>query len=77
MTSHDFQTPRLPHLLRLPEVLALVGVSRSTLYAMVQRGEFPPPVRIGVRAVAWRAHEVYSWVETRPSARAPMQGGTK
>ena len=64
-------------LLRLPQVLLLVGVSRSTLYEMVRQKQFPPPVRIGVRAVAWRAHEVYSWVESRPSARAPMQGGTK
>ena len=78
MTSPRFPNPSPP----APPAPAggvglLVGVSRSTLYAMVQRGEFPPPVRIGVRAVAWRAHEVYSWVETRPSARAPMQGGTK
>ena len=63
-------------LLRLPQVLELVGSGRSTLYAMVDRGEFPPPVRIGVRAVAWRARDVYRWLESRPSARPQMQGGT-
>ncbi|NII09672.1 AlpA family phage regulatory protein [Oleiagrimonas sp. C23AA] len=30
-----------PRLIRVPEVLSRVGVSRSTLYAMIQRGEFP------------------------------------
>ena len=42
-------------LMRPPAVLALVGVSRSSLYAMVARGVFPPPVRIGLRSVGWRA----------------------
>ena len=62
-------------LMRLPEVLQLVGVGRSTLLAMVAKGQFPPPVRIGVRARAWRARDVYAWLESRPAARPQMQGG--
>ena len=59
---------------RLPAVLALVGVSRSSLYAMVARGVFPPPVRIGLRSVGWRAQDVWGWLASRPVARDPMPG---
>lgn len=47
-------SPSMPHLLRLPQVLNLVGVSQSCWYAGVKRGDYPQPIRIGRRAVAWR-----------------------
>ncbi|MEX3999676.1 helix-turn-helix transcriptional regulator [Paraburkholderia sp. EG285A] len=45
-------------LLRLPEVLALIPVSRATWYAGVKNGRFPQPVALGPRCVAWRASEI-------------------
>jgi len=39
--------------LRVPAVLSRRGSSKSTLYADIQSGLFPKPVRIGVRAKAW------------------------
>jgi len=45
-------------LLRLPEVLKIIPVSRSTWYLGVKNRDYPAPVRIGRRAVAWRRHEV-------------------
>ena len=58
---------RSERLLRLPQVLALVGVGRSTLYAMVSRGDFPAQVRIGRRSVGWRRWQVYDWIRSRPT----------
>ena len=55
-------------LIRLPQVLVLTGLGRSTLLDMVRRGDFPPPIRIGIRAVAWRLCDVVAWIETRPQA---------
>ena len=52
-------------LLRLPAVLAKVGISRSTLYEMKARGDFPKPVQIGARAVGWRSTDIDSWLESR------------
>ncbi|WP_429283836.1 helix-turn-helix transcriptional regulator [Paraburkholderia sp. GAS41] len=49
--QHDF-------LLRLPEVLALIPVSRATWYAGVKSGRYPSPVSLGPRCVAWRASEI-------------------
>ena len=45
-------------LLRLPEVLALIPVSRATWYAGVRNGRYPKPVSLGPRCVAWREREI-------------------
>ncbi len=50
-------------LLRLPEVCARTGLTRSPLYRRVAAGEFPSPVSLGARAVAWRDDEVQAWIE--------------
>ena len=55
-------------LIRLPEVCLLTGLARATLWEMIRRGTFPSPVRIGLRAVAWRLSDVVAWIESRPPA---------
>lgn len=59
-------------LARRRQVEQLVQLSRSTIYAAVKAGTFPPPVRIGARAVAWRVSEVEQWLEARPLASATV-----
>lgn len=49
-------------ILRRAAVEEMTGLSRSTLYRMMDRGEFPRPARIGQRAVGWRASEISHWV---------------
>lgn len=56
-------------LLRRRQVEEITGMSRSTIYKMMQSGEFPRPVRIGPSAVRWRASDIVAWVESRPVAR--------
>jgi prophage regulatory protein len=53
-------------LLRLQEVREATGLSRSSIYADPQ---FPRPVKIGPRAVAWVETEVRGWVHDRIAAR--------
>lgn len=60
--SHSAQTK--DYLIRLPELLALTSKSRSTLYREISNGTFPAPVRIGARAVAWRASDITEWLES-------------
>src|SRR5438445_779709 len=45
-------------LLRLPEVSFLVGLRRSAIYDKISKGEFPTPVNLGPRAVAWPSNEI-------------------
>jgi prophage regulatory protein len=51
--------------LRLPEVLALVGVKKSTIYAWVKAKRFPPPIELGKRAVGWLCSTVLTWIANR------------
>lgn len=44
--------------LRLPQVLSVVPVSRSTWWSRVRTGEFPQPVKLGPRTTAWRASDI-------------------
>ena len=56
--------------IRLPELKRLLGFSAtSTIYSMMSDGDLPAPVRIGRRAVAWRASCIDEWMSARPSTR--------
>lgn len=52
-------------ILRLPEVKARTGLSRSTLYNHVSQGTFTKQVPIGERAVGWPESEVDAIVSAR------------
>ena len=52
-------------LLRLPNVMRLTGLARSTIYKLIAAGEFPAPRKLTRRAVAWPASEVEQWVLAR------------
>ena len=43
---------------RLPELLEQLAVGKTTLYARIKQGTFPPPVKFGERVSAWPEHEV-------------------
>ncbi len=45
--------------LRLPEVLRLYPVSKSTWWAGVKDGRFPKPVKLSRRCTAWRAEDIH------------------
>lgn len=57
-------------LLRLPQVIARVGLKRSAILRRVKCGEFPRPVRLGPRTNAWKSDEIDKWIEERPLATA-------
>lgn len=54
--------------LRRPAVEEITGLSRTTIYVMMQRGEFPRPVRITGKAVAWPESVIVAWLASRPVA---------
>lgn len=55
-------------IIRLPQVKNLTGLSRSSIYAAVKRGDFPSPVSLGARAVGWMSSEINSWLTSRARA---------
>lgn len=67
----------LPHaplprtaLIRRAEVERLTALSRSRLYVLMATGDFPRPVSLGAKSVAWCEVEVYDWIAARIADRA-------
>jgi predicted DNA-binding transcriptional regulator AlpA len=45
-------------LVRLPQVLKIIPISRSAWWAGVKAGRFPQPIKLGERLTCWRYSEV-------------------
>ena len=54
---------------RLPEVMSLTGLSRSSIYLRISVQEFPKPLKIGRRAVGWSEDSLIAW-------QADIMGGS-
>lgn len=63
--NEDFKTS----FIRLEQVKARTGLSRSTLYAYIRDGRFPAPVSISERCVAWVEGEIDRWMAERIASR--------
>ncbi len=48
-------------LLRLSQVCELYSLSESSIYRRRQKGEFPKPISLGGRAIAWRTIDLDRW----------------
>jgi len=55
--------------LRLPAVLRITGLSRSTIYKLMSEGDFPVSRKLTRRSVAWCSADVTQWVESRGPTR--------
>ncbi len=51
-------------LLRLPQVLALIPISKSAWWAGVKSGRFPKPVKLGPRTSAWEVEVITALLES-------------
>lgn len=61
-------------IIRLNEVMDMTGLSRSTIYRMMEKGDFPKSTPLGERAIGWSMSEVQEWVQTRLSIRNSFEG---
>ncbi|AWB01066.1 MULTISPECIES: AlpA family transcriptional regulator [Vibrio] len=55
--------------LRLNDVIAATGLSRSTIYKFMDEEVFPKTIPLGGRAVAWLESEIEEWMEQRLALR--------
>ncbi|OED84642.1 transcriptional regulator [Vibrio breoganii ZF-55] len=55
--------------MRMPEVLKLTGLSKSSIYDRIKAGQFPNSVPLGGRSVAWVAHEIEQWIDSQIAQR--------
>ncbi len=48
--------------LKLHQVMAITGLSRSSIYLAVAEGRFPKQIALGARSVAWASNEIEDWM---------------
>ena len=81
MTAREFESligqpgGRVKHrIMRLPEVKAITGLSRSTIYFRMALGTFPKQVGLGGRAVGWLEDEIQNWLHQQIQASRQLDG---
>ena len=52
-------------ILRFPEVSRATGLSRSTIFRLVQAGSFPPSVKLTARTIGWYSTDIETWIAAR------------
>jgi prophage regulatory protein len=61
-------SPKVSQILRRPDVERRTGLSCSALYTLMQRGEFPRPLKLTSKSVGWPIHVVDEWLQSRMEA---------
>lgn len=57
--------PEGARFVRLPEVMQLCGLSRSSIYQKMADGSFPAQIKISMRSVAWLEGDLIDWIEAK------------
>ena len=60
----------MTRILRAPEVVARVGLSRVSIWRRERCGDFPARRQLGPNCVGWVESEIAAWIESRPVAAA-------
>ena len=56
------------NIIRLPQTIEKTGLSRSTLYALISRGEFVTKIKLSPRTMGFLESEVNAWIAERLNA---------
>ncbi len=54
------------YMLRMPEVMARTGLSRTTLWRRMRAGTFPAATSLGENSIGWPEDEITEWLSSRP-----------
>jgi len=67
--------PQLPDtgFVRLPTILSVFPVSKSTWWAGVKSGRYPLPVKLSPRTTAWPVESIRALIEQATASGKPQQ----
>ena len=66
----------MPEIYRRPAVERITGLSRSSIYSKLDQdspyfdADFPRPIKLGKRAIGWKASDISAWLESREESAA-------
>ena len=66
----EIPATRIDQLYRWETVHQVTGMKKSAAYAEMARGNFPRPVRLSQKAVAWRSSDIANWINSREQVAA-------
>jgi len=52
-------------ILKRQEVCEKTGLSKSTIYRLIKKKEFPPPINLSDKRVGWVSEDIERWIEIR------------
>ena len=64
MNNENVQSKQI---LRLDDVIKKVGLSRSSIFKMIDANSFPQSISLNERAIGWLSSEVDDWIDYRIS----------
>ena len=53
-------------IVKLHDLIPLVGLSKSSIYRLMANSDFPKPIRLSERAVGWLTADIEEWINSRP-----------
>ncbi len=62
MPSTDKEPSQLD---RLKEIALIIGLSRGTIYKLINGGDFPQSMKLGSRTVAWFRSDIMCWIQSK------------
>ena len=59
---------------RVNDLVPLTGLSRSTIFRLVDKGDFPKPIKLSARIIGWEEEAVLRWKEDKVSSNSGGMG---
>ena len=63
--THNDNNTHHNRVMRLKEVVMLTGLSRSTIYNLMNERRFPSSIKLGRSSVGWRMQDIEAWLNSR------------
>ena len=61
---HEFD-----YCVRIKDVVRMTGLSRSTIYRLIAKNQFPKQFKISMHSIAWRTSAIEQWVVDREQVK--------
>lgn len=67
MSGTKYLVAKGDRFLRIGEVARVIALSRSQIYLLISKGEFPKQYKLGERAAGWLESEISDWMDSKLS----------
>jgi len=62
-------------IIRFPKISEITSLSRTTIWRLESKGEFPKRLQVGRRGIGWLLSEIEDWMRSRPRSELKSRRG--